>query len=219
MSTKRTSSEAAALEQYRVSFENVKTQPTISSTMTEYGYTPEVIGEGENLYANTLHVYNSNKTEDDETSAAYAVFEEKRGELKDLYRAHRKKAKVVFRNDPVTLDLLGIGGRQPSSYVKQMEMMKKFYAEISNSEELRTKIIRLKVSEDEISQASTLIVETETARAEYLREIGESEDMTKQKDAAFSELDDWMSEFYAVAKIALEDHPQLLEALGLSIRS
>jgi hypothetical protein len=26
--------------------------------------------------------------------------------------------------------------------------------------------------------------------------------------------DDWMSEFYAVAKIGLEDNPQLLEALG-----
>ena len=117
------------------------------------------------------------------------------------------------------LNLLGIGGSQPDSYVNRMGMMKKFYAEISSNEELRTKIIRLKVAEEEFGQASSLIVETETARADYLREIGESEDMTKQKDTAFAELDDWMSEFYAVAKIALEDHPQLLEALGLSIRS
>jgi hypothetical protein len=52
-----------------------------------------------------------------------------------------------------------------------------------------------------------------------LREVGESEDLTQQKDGAFSKLDEWMSEFYAVAKIALEDHPQLLESLGKSIKS
>jgi hypothetical protein len=31
---------------------------------------------------------------------------------------------------------------------------------------------------------------------------------------AFANLDDWMREIYAVAEIALEDHPQLLESLG-----
>ncbi|MGQ7868483.1 hypothetical protein [Sunxiuqinia sp. sy24] len=49
--------------------------------------------------------------------------------------------------------------------------------------------------------------------------MGESEDTTKQKDTAFANLDEWMSNFYAVAAIALKDHPQLLEALGKSVRS
>lgn len=52
-----------------------------------------------------------------------------------------------------------------------------------------------------------------------LREKGESQDATKLKDTAFIELDDWMSEFYVVAKIALEDNPQLLESLGKFVRS
>jgi len=39
------------------------------------------------------------------------------------------------------------------------------------------------------------------------------------KDAAFAKIDDWMSEFYAEAKIGLEDNPQLLEALGKTVKS
>ncbi len=39
------------------------------------------------------------------------------------------------------------------------------------------------------------------------------------KDAAFAKIDDWMSEFYAEAKIELEDNPQLLEALGKTVKS
>ena len=64
-----------------------------------------------------------------------------------------------------------------------------------------------------------MITDLEAARAEYLREKGESQDSTKIKDAAFAKIDDWMSEFYAVAKIALEDNPQLLESLGKLVRS
>ncbi|MDA3893901.1 MAG: hypothetical protein PF517_19755 [Salinivirgaceae bacterium] len=48
----------------------------------------------------------------------------------------------------------------------------------------------------------------ENLRTEYLKEIGESQEATKAKDNAFAKIDDWMSEFYAVAKIALEDKPQ-----------
>lgn len=70
-----------------------------------------------------------------------------------------------------------------------------------------------------MTAANTLISELETARAVYLKEKGESQDATKIKDAAFAKTDDWMSEFYAVAKIGLEDNPQLLEALGKTVRS
>ena len=52
-----------------------------------------------------------------------------------------------------------------------------------------------------------------------MKEKGESQDATKLKDTAFGELDDWMRDFYAVAKIALEDNPQLLESLGKFVRS
>ena len=64
-----------------------------------------------------------------------------------------------------------------------------------------------------------MINELETARAVYLRELGESQEATRTKDAAFAKIDDWMGEFYAVAKIALEEKPQLLEALGKSVKS
>jgi len=219
MAFNKRQSEAAVLEQYRVSLENVKKQPKISSTMTEYGYTPESITIGENLYSSTLQVYQLNKTEDDETSTAYQLFDQNRVALTDIYRIHRRKAKAAFRKDPVMLDQLSVSGSQPGVYVKWMVMVKKFYAEASNSEETKTKLSRFKVTDEEISMAINLISQTEAARSEYLREVGESEDATKQKDAAFTKLDDWMGEFYEVAKIALEDHPQLLEALGLSVRS
>jgi len=68
----------------------------------------------------------------------------------------------------------------------------------------------LKVTTDKLNATNTLITNLETARSEYLREKGESQNSTKIKDAALYKFNHWMSEFYAVAKITLEDKPQLL---------
>ena len=107
----------------------------------------------------------------------------------------------------------------PRAYVKWLETVKKFYSVAGKDNQIQTKLLRLKINTENITAANTMIGELETARAEYLREKGESQDATKAKDAAFEKMDDWMSEFYAVAKIALEDSPQLLESLGKFVRS
>jgi|TARA_R110002050_G_scaffold152504_2_gene280007 hypothetical protein len=73
----------------------------------------------------------------------------------------------------------------------------------STKTDLQSKLARLKITTDDLTAASTLISNLKAARTDYLREKGESQDSTKIKDAAFVKIDDWMSEFYAVAKIAL----------------
>jgi hypothetical protein len=219
MSKNQKSSEAKTLEQYRVTFENTESQPQIASTMAEYGYDSTKVAEGKALYETTRLSIDSNKTETDEEAAAYAVFASKEDQLAKIYTEHRKKAKVVFRNDPVTADKLEVSGSLPVPYVKWLETVRKFYTTSIADQDIQIKLSRLKITLDDLNAAKVLIPEVETARAAYLKEKGESQDATTIKDAAFAKLDDWMSEFYAVAKIAMEDNPQLLEALGKVIKS
>ena len=219
MVTRKTLSEAQALEQYRVALENAESQPQIAAAMAELGYTGETITEGKNLLAKTRKVFDANKTEDDETSEAYDDFKTKRTQLADIYALDRKKAKVVFRNEPLTLERLDINGSIPQAYVKWLETTKKFYSEAFTDADIQKKLALLKTTRSDLLATNKLITETEASRANYLREKGESQNATQLKDAAFAEMDDWMSAFYAVARIALEDKPQLLETLGLLVRS
>jgi hypothetical protein len=213
MATKRTLTEAETLEQYRVSLDNVENQSEIATIMAEFGYDTETIGQGKALLAETRQAYDANKTEDDETFEAYGKFSDLKAQLEETYSLHRKKAKVVFRNDSLTLDKLAVSGSLPKAYVKWLETVKKFYSEATSDHLIQEKLSRLKVTLDNLNAADAMVGQLENARAEYLREKGESQDATKAKDAAFVKMDDWMSEFYAVAKIALEDNPQLLESL------
>ncbi len=218
MASRTKLTDTATLELYRVALENAETQPEIAAIMADLGYDSTVIADGKALLTKTRTAYDANKTEDDETSAAYADFSSKKEQLEDTFNIHRKKAKVVFRNDSLTADKLAISGEMPRTYIKWLEAAKKFYSVATTDTAIQTKLARLAITADSLTAANTLITELEAARAEYLKEVGESQDATKGKDAAFAKIDDWMSEFYAVAKIGLEDNPQLLEALGKTIR-
>ncbi|NEP46299.1 MAG: hypothetical protein F6K35_46720, partial [Okeania sp. SIO2H7] len=51
------------------------------------------------------------------------------------------------------------------------------------------------------------------------KEKGEAQQATKTRDEALDALDDWLGDFLAIAEVALADKPQLLEALGVLVRS
>lgn len=126
---------------------------------------------------------------------------------------------VTSADDYKAMDKLEISGTIPVAYVKWLETVRKFYKIAIADSDIQTKLARLKISLDDLNAAQAIIPEVESLRSAYLKEKGESQDATTVKDTAFAKLDSWMSEFYAVAKIAMEDNPQLLEALGLVIKN
>lgn len=78
---------------------------------------------------------------------------------------------------------------------------------------------RLKITAQHVTNQLTNITQTQQAYADYIREKGESQQATQDKNKAFDAVTKWVSEFYAVAKIALEDQPQLLESVAKLVRS
>jgi hypothetical protein len=45
--------------------------------------------------------------------------------------------------------------------------------------------------------------------------MGEAQQSTKDRDEALDRMEDWFADFKAIARIALEDKPQLLEKMGI----
>jgi hypothetical protein len=219
MATRPKSKEAETLEEYRVSFENADNQPEIAAAMAEYGYDEATITVGKNLLTETRQVFDANQTEKDEAMASSNDLKEKRRKLERTYSKHRRLAKVVFLKDPVTAVRLAITGEIPKDYISWLETAKKLYTVALADTGIQTKLSRLGITTDDLNAATVQISDLEAARALYLKEVGESQQATKTKDAAFAKMDSWMRDFRAVARIALEDKPQLLEALGIFVRS
>lgn len=107
----------------------------------------------------------------------------------------------------------------PRSYIRMLEAARTFYSVSLDDPEIQSRLARVKITPEQLREVAPLLAEVEAARAVYFKELGEAQHATKLKDEAFAEIDDWMKEFYAIAKIALEDSPQLLESLGRLVRS
>lgn len=207
-----------SLNNYDAIFTNIIQQPLIQSEMAEYGYDEAKIKEGKTLADAARKVYTDNKRENAESVAAYDAVDKAAQNLFPIYVRHRKAAKVALRRNPAAVKQLGIDGRESHALAARIEEVETFYNQLENLPEIAKQLTIFKVTPEEIAKMKPLIADYRTARAKYLLEKGENQDATKEKDAAFKAAEEWLSDFFAVAKIAMEDHPQLLESLTKLVR-
>lgn len=69
-----------------------------------------------------------------------------------------------------------------------------------------------------MQQSLSTVKEVESKLAAQLKETGEAQAATEARDKALDALMDWMSDFRAIAKLALAGDPQQLEMLGIVTR-
>ena len=90
-----------------------------------------------------------------------------------------------------------------------------FYANALDSNDIQAGLARFGVTTENLQQTQALVNDVEKKHNIQLQEKGEAQQATKVRDEAFDTMQEWMSDFVAVARIALEDSPQYLEVLGI----
>ena len=211
--------EAQILQRYGVLFENVKKDTVLAAELAEYGYDATAIAQGEALYNTLIEKYDANKTETAQETTAYAVFSNAFETTLSTYKTDRKKAKIVFKNQPDVLKNLQLNKSLIERNATMIDAMRLFYEMLQNNAEWVNALQRLKITTDHVNQQLANVTNVQTVYATYVQEKGESQQATQDKNKAFDEVNKWVSEFYSVAKIALEDQPQLLESIAKWVRS
>lgn len=212
-------SETQLIQNYGVLFKNAKFESVLAGELAEYGYDTATIEQGEALYNTLLEKYNTNKTESAQETTAYAAFDVALENTLAIYSTDRKKAKIVFKDQPDVLKNLQLKGSAPVRNATLIDTMRLFYETLNNYPELQTPLQRLKITPQHVNNQLANVTQTQQAYANYIREKGESQQATQDKNKAFDAVTKWVNEFYAVAKIALEDQPQLLESVAKLVRS
>lgn len=219
MALKNTRSQTEILEITRIALQNVETNPLITPLMEALGYNTAKIDEGKALLNTAKTLYNQNLEIDDSKNKAYQAFENKRVAIEGVYSTDRKKAKIVFKTDAVVFKELGLKGSLPRTYVKWLETISLFYNVLNGQPDVLAKLATLQITAQHVTDQIAAINDLENLRADYIQTKGNAQNATKTKNKAFKDLENWMSDFYAVAKIALEGEPQLLESLGKFVKS
>lgn len=219
MALKNSKSQTEILESSRIALQNVETNPVIKPLMESLGYNTAKIDNGKALLETTKTTFNNNQTLEDTRAKAYKVFEDLKQEIETVYSKDRKKAKVIFRNQTLILKELALKGTLPKSYVKWLETVTTFYNVLNTNADILSQVVVVQITQEHVTAVIVQLNELENARGAYIQAKGNAQNATKTKATAFKELEKWMSSFYAIARIALEDEPQLLESLGKLVKS
>ncbi|MBN1181298.1 MAG: hypothetical protein JXB49_03355 [Bacteroidales bacterium] len=219
MSTNLFISESKFMERSRIALTNAESHVEIKPALTSYGMDTAKVAEGWKIYNSAKTVWEQNKDEDAESKIASNSYKAKYNELQSLFKRHRDQTLIFFKKQPDILIKLGVTGKFPTKYNEFFDKAKLFYYGIRENKDVQIELNKIKITAkvvvDCIAKYDALLAE----RANYDKELGESQDATKSKNAALLELKDWMEDFDAIAKVALYDKPQLLEVLGIFVRS
>ena len=95
------------------------------------------------------------------------------------------------------------------------EQVKAFYANALASDTVLAALSQYGITAEKLTTMQEQVDEVERAFNRQLREKGEAQAATQQRDEAFEALQDWMGDFITIARIAQESEPQYLEMLGV----
>ena len=198
---------------------NAKGNSQIYGSLEGYGYNINKIDEGISICEQARQAFEAKAKKEDKARASSNIYKKMNKDIRAIYNRDKKKAKIIFTKDDNTLNTLGFSGKNSRSFSRFLINSEHFYKTITNNDEIRSKLLIMKITPEHISSTLDAIRNLHEAHTKYMEAAAESQNATKIKSRAFKKSSGWMFDFRAVAKISMEDNPQLLEALGIFVKS
>ncbi len=199
---------------------NLAQQNTLNDTeillaMTEFGYDAAKINEGVIIYQGVYGLFQQQKTEYTEQYAASEDLKIRWAESNRVTMSYVKVARVALKSDYGAYIKLGLDKARNRSLSGWISQARQFYANALSATDILTKLAGFGITDTKLNAGKQLVDETETLNITHKKEMGEAQQATLDRDNAIDNLEDWISDFIAIARIALADRPQLLEKLGI----
>lgn len=217
MSTKTKNSIAEQLKTADVRINNSISNEDVKVEVTKMGYGLEKLTEGKELLENAKLAVRDAVSLEGEAKNATENESKRRKEAEDAYQDFAKVCRARFQKDQSKLDMLGLTGKQPQSTA---EFIKAGYTLFGNAIDIQE--ILIVVSEngytaEKLAADKAKIEAYENANKEQVSAKGASETATFEQNKALKKLNEWVSEYTKIAKVALRNNPKLLDKLGISL--
>lgn len=210
--------EAELIHKFSILFENINKQAKAHQELEDYGYTEEEIAKGKALYDKCYAEYQTKITEMQAETSAHYTFKQKLDDFLKEYSEDRQKARIAFKGKEDVITNLRLKGKNPQSISGILKGMALFYNSFNTNKDLLNFVARYQIDDNYIQEQLRKLSEVEKAYAHYSDKKGDSQQATINKNEALKALKIWVSEFFAIAKIALKHKPQLLESLGKVVK-
>lgn len=195
--------------------DNATAHPEIQKKMNALGFSARRILEGSALLdaARAGQIDKHEKYSEQQQVSARLSSDFEQARLR--FREHVRIVRFALRHEPAMLASFNV---QRLSFRIEPWLLQagEFYRVAASHSEL---LDRHGLSVEEVSQAKAGIEALSAQRNQRMRCKGDAQEATRLRDTSLKALKRWMSDFRAIARIALRDSPQLMEALGMVVKA
>lgn len=209
---------AENLEEQRVLIFNSK-HPEIAPKLEKYGIDSTHQAGGENLYNEVLALMEKQNLEKQEERLAYDKATVLRNQCKKQFKANHRLIGLASRKDADLQNRIKVNVTRATKIEPWIQQTIEFYTLVLNETDLLSIVLRYGITADTLSSDLNDLKTLKELRNEASAEKGQAQEATRLRDEKMDELDDYCFELETIARIALADEPQLLEILGILVRS
>ena len=207
------------LSQAQLAIENALNNPQVLAYLADFGYTTERINQGKKLYNLAAAAQLQQQSEAGDQLSATAAVNAAWETAKKTYSRLMKVSRVALKNNAGAAVKLDLGGTRKKSLSGWMAQATQFYKQALANRDILSALKEFGITEQKLKTGLRELDAVEAANQKQEKEKGDAQAATQKRDAALDELQDWLSDYLAIAKVALEGDSQLLEGLGVLQRS
>lgn len=216
MASRRKSTVAKQIERARLAIDGTLTNLDIQDAVTPYGYPAPRIQEGKALLDTVLAKRNA--AESRRTVKQSATEDVKRA-TNATYQAMTPLvgiARAVLTSNAVARGALGLDrGPLPRSRAGLLDAGRRFLNALDSDTALATTLAGYGLTAAKRAALKTSLTALEGAQTTQAGAKGEAEDASPAAQEALDALNAWVMQYRKLARIALKEHPQLAEKLGI----
>ncbi len=199
----------------QVAIHNALDDESLQGYLADFGYTQAKLEAGKALYETALAAQQTQQSEYgdqyDATDNVNRLWEE----ANKVYMRYVKVARIALRDWRGALSKLDLHGQRKRAIAGWIIQARQFYGSLLADADMMASMAEFGTTQAKLEAGKAQVDGVEEAHRIQGKERGEAQIATQARDAAMDALDQWVSDFIAIARLALEDEPQALEKLGI----
>ncbi len=191
----------------------------ISPLLSGFGIGDDYLRIGEILYKETMLLVSQQSKEYQEQSLAYDRYHVQRELVDSDYEHTFKLVEILSKTDTDLQNRLKLHLKMPDRIENWINLAIEQYERLLNEADFLTKLSRFKLTTEVLGAQKTALEQLRDLRNQANIEKGEAQAATQKRNVKLEELQDYTRELKELSKLAIGPQSQLLEKLGIRVRS
>jgi len=203
----------------QLALSNARSDADLSGPLAEFGYDGARLDAGWALYEAAATAQQRQTQEYGEQYSASDAFTAARETAQTDYGRYVKIARIALKGERGVNAKLALDGARKRSLAGWLAQANQFYTNALADTSVLAALAQFGITQEKLAAGQTQVAGVGSLAAAQKKETGEAQQATQVRDGALEALDEWMGDFLAIARIALEENSQWLEKMGILARS